>query len=108
MEIKPVEDPDQEPEKSLIKKPKAVKKELTSEQLQAKWVEKHEKNLANGMIWRTYAIDDDFDAGDKTGQKRDVYFKDHSAKQYDEVAVEEQEDDDSIYEEIMVSVKLTI
>ena len=75
---------------------------LTREEIQAQWLKTHEENLAKGLIWRRYEIDDDFDASGKTDKQRDAYFKDHSAPHYDvEVIVEEE---DSIYEEIVVSL----
>jgi hypothetical protein len=100
------DDGDNESDEKPAKTPKkSVKKELTLEEAQAKWQKNHDEQLEMGKIWRTYAIDDDFDAGGQTGQTRDVYFADHSAKHYDiAVTIEE---DDSIFEDILVSVKLS-
>lgn len=73
------------------KKP-VVKKEPTDEQ-----------QLAKGLIKVSYEVDDDFDAAEGTGITRTVWIHDFSMMDM-EMKVEEVEEDDSIYEEIVISV----
>ncbi|ETI27939.1 hypothetical protein G647_00388 [Cladophialophora carrionii CBS 160.54] len=92
---------DDKPGKSA--RPKKPLSEAQRERLRRK---RHEAKLARGYICREYEMDDDFDAGgEKTGQLTHAYFKDHRAKAYDEEAVVVMEEDDSIYEQLVVCTK---
>ncbi|OCT53421.1 hypothetical protein CLCR_10930 [Cladophialophora carrionii] len=85
-------------------KPARPKKLLTEAQRESLRRKRHETKLAKGYICREYEIDDDFDAGEKTGQLTHAYFKDHRAKAYDEKPAVVMEDD-SIYEQLVVCTK---
>ncbi|KIW73610.1 hypothetical protein PV04_01713 [Phialophora macrospora] len=79
------------------------KKPLTQVQRDLLWLARHEKKLAKGYICRRYDMDDDFDAGKKTGQQKHAYFADHRGKIYDAIPVVMTEEDDSNYEQLVVS-----
>ena len=66
----------------------------------------HNKKLAEGLVWRRYNVDDDFnaDAEGQTGQERDVYFKDFRAKDFEIVVVEEE--DNSLFEQLTASLRV--
>ncbi|EXJ64018.1 hypothetical protein A1O7_00353 [Cladophialophora yegresii CBS 114405] len=85
--------------------PARPKKLLSDAQRERLWRKHHDAQLAKGHICREYEMDDDFDAGGKTGQLKHAYFRDNRAKVYDEDAVVVMEEDDSIYEQLVVFTK---
>ncbi|EXJ72727.1 uncharacterized protein A1O5_03874 [Cladophialophora psammophila CBS 110553] len=60
-----------------------------------------EERLAQGLVKVTYEIDDDFDAAGGTGVTRTIWITDFSAEEYDV-----KEEDDSISEEMVISIKM--
>jgi hypothetical protein len=97
-------DDDADADDKPVKTPRP-KKPLTQVQRDLLWLARHEKKLEKGYICRRYDMDDDFDAGDKTGLQKHAYFKNNRAAIYDAIPVVTTEEDDSNYEQLVVSKK---
>jgi len=97
------------PLEALVKRPapkkevKAVTKMLTTpKKAVVKKELSEEEQLAKGLVKVSYEIDDDFDAAEGTGITRIVWIQDFSQMDM-QMKVEDIEEDDSIYEEIVIS-----
>ncbi|KIV81082.1 hypothetical protein PV11_08532 [Exophiala sideris] len=63
-----------------------------------------EEQMAKGLVKISYEVDDDFDgAGGLTGVMREIWVQDYSKEELVEVVIVEE--DDTIYEHIVISKK---
>ncbi|KAI1611384.1 hypothetical protein EDD36DRAFT_489596 [Exophiala viscosa] len=100
------------PLEHLIKRP-APKKEPKPATLQTatkpkkaviKKIPSDEEQMAKGLVKISYEVDDDFDgAGGLTGVMREIWVEDFSKEELVEVVIVEE--DDTIYEHIVISKK---
>lgn len=86
--------------------PKVVPKaQTTPKKAVVKKEPSDEQQLAKGLVKVSYEIDDDFDAAEGTGITRTVWVQDFSQMDM-HMKVQEMEEDDSIYEEIVISAAM--